>query len=710
MSLKLISHVNRDGDLIEAWLKYYLRLGVERFHLVVHGTSDENDRLLALEDSYPITIEDHYQGPFHLEHKKNRLDAVLARHTDQWIVLVDSDEFVEFPCLDIPATIRELDGRGANLMAAPMLQRLTADGSLETPPIIDDPFQTFPLCSVDLYRRMGVKAEITKFPLFFCVNGTRLAEGGNHRPALGFEPRATALLGVTHHFKFRRIVSERLDQRIHSVHPCRNESVQFQEYLESHSNRLPLEGAFVYSREELFRRRLLKQLPVSEPGCQKSTAPLVEGDQTAVSAPESEVPGTELRKEESRSLPMPAGKKIMFVLPPATEFLVDARPYGGRFVGKGCVPEYGLERPLLDLLRRMKEPQLQSLIVCFGQDTISRHLDRDQQAQVVVKCEKEPKSLRDWLRMIREAEPDIIVFAYSWTEAFAWQAPVAAWLAGVRRRVSIHQLIAHPPPPPVRGWSPGNLLRRLIGKRVRYFLSARVSGYVANQTICLSNAVRDDLLKVHGFSARKTITVHPGVSTPTFVPSKMGAAAVRARLGVDPDDFLLVCTASLAEAKGIDILLEVVSRVVRQGISCRCVILGDGPLKEKLQKHANSLGLWDYVFFEGFQEDVRPYLHAGSAFILTSHLEGLPLSVLEAMACGLPSIVTNVGGSAEAVRDQVDGLVVPPANVEAAADAIVYLVTHPDERARMARQARETACQSFDIDHSIDELKRAILG
>ena len=169
MSLKLISHVNRDGDLIEAWLKYYLRLGVERFHLVVHGTPDENDRLLTLEDSYPITIEDSYQGPFHLEQKKNRLDAVLARHTDQWIVLVDSDEFVEFPCLDIPATIRELDGRGANLMAAPMLQRLTADGSLETPPIIDDPFQTFPLCSVDLYRRMGVKAEITKFPLFFCV-------------------------------------------------------------------------------------------------------------------------------------------------------------------------------------------------------------------------------------------------------------------------------------------------------------------------------------------------------------------------------------------------------------------------------------------------------------------------------------------------------------------------------------------------------------
>jgi hypothetical protein len=260
MSLKLISHVNADSDLIEAWLKYYLRLGVDRFHLVVHGTPDENDRLLAIKDLYPITIEDTYGGPFHSHEKKNRLDAVLARYTGQWVLLVDSDEFVEFPYRDIPATIRKLNFAHANLMAAPMLQRLTADGSLETPPVIDDPFQMFPLCSVELYNGMGVQADIRKFPLFFCANGTQLAEEGNHHPPLGCEPRATTLLGVTHHFKFRRTVSQRLDKRINSTYLWRHESVQFREYLDSHSNRLPLEGAFAYSREELFRRRLLRKL------------------------------------------------------------------------------------------------------------------------------------------------------------------------------------------------------------------------------------------------------------------------------------------------------------------------------------------------------------------------------------------------------------------------------------------------------------------
>jgi glycosyltransferase involved in cell wall biosynthesis len=190
----------------------------------------------------------------------------------------------------------------------------------------------------------------------------------------------------------------------------------------------------------------------------------------------------------------------------------------------------------------------------------------------------------------------------------------------------------------------------------------------------------------------------------------MGGKAVRARLGVGPEDFLLVCVARLAETKGVDILIQAVSIVARQGISCKCIIVGDGPLKEKLLQQANSQGLWGYVYFEGFQEDVRPYLQAGSAFILTSYQEGLPLLVLEAMACGLPCIVTNVGGCAEAVKDQVVGLVIPPASVEAAADAILFLVTHPHERARMAQASRSRVCEEFDIEAKMAEIKRLILS
>ncbi len=381
----------------------------------------------------------------------------------------------------------------------------------------------------------------------------------------------------------------------------------------------------------------------------------------------------------------------MFVLPRTTEF-------------------GGLERHLLELLARLREPSLHPLIVCFGQDIITARIDDDQRARVTVQCKKEPESFADWFRLIREIRPDIIVFCYSWIGSFPWLAPVAALLAGVKRRFSIQHLVPSLVPPPVQGWSPISIVRRLVGRRTRYLACAFVSGRVINNTICVSDAVRNALVNELRFPPRKTITVRNGVSTSAFFPSKADGAVVRSRLGIGPDEFLLICVARLASAKGVDILLQAVSQVIHQGISCKCIIVGDGPLKETLLEQANGLGLAEVCFFEGFQNSVLPYLQAGSAFILTSHLEGLPFSVLEAMACGLPCIVTNVGGSAEVVAHQIVGLVIPAASVEAAAAAISHLASDPAKRAQMAGQTRDTVCRTFDIENQMGKLAQVLLN
>jgi glycosyltransferase involved in cell wall biosynthesis len=689
--MKLISHVNGDSDLIEAWLRYYLRIGVDSFHLIVHGDLEENQKLFAIRDSYPITIEDTYQGSFHIAEKTRRLDWLLARHIGQWVLLVDSDEFVEFPYGDIPATLRELDGASANVMAGPMLQRLTIDGSLETPPVIDDPFKMFPLCAADLYRRMGVKGDIFKFPLFFCASGTHLAEGGNHHPALGLEPRSTNMRGVTHHFKFRRTVSERLEKRIDSDHPWRHESVQFREYLESHGNHLPLEDTFAYSREELFRRGLLRQLFVPNVGLrQPGSQSVADGRELESIAPEHHVTPAELEGENSQFTSALPDRRIIFVLPGASEF-------------------GGLERHLFGMLRKLRKTQRTPLIVCLDQDLITANMDDHQLAQVRVRCQKQPESLWEWFRLIRGTHPDVIVFCYNSLEAFPWQASLASVLARVQRRISIQHLIPPVPPPPVEGHSLMARLRRLAGRRARYMLKAKLAGRAFHRTICVSNAVRHSLVESYQFLPRKTMAVHNGVSTSAFVPCKGAGTAVRERFDISEGDFLLICAAGLTDAKGIDILIHAVSRTLRQGVSCKCIILGDGPLREKLQKDANSLGLTGYVHFEGFQRNVRPYLQAGSAYILTSRAGELSLSVLEAMACGLPCIVTDVGGNAEAVKHQVTGLVISPDSVDEAESAIMYLATHPHERAEMAKRSRETVCQCFNVDKQMGETVNAIL-
>jgi glycosyltransferase involved in cell wall biosynthesis len=699
MSLRLFSQVNDDSDLIEAWLNYYLRLGVDSFHLIVHGPPAENQKLLAIKANYPITFEDAYQGPFPepistnksgSTEKKKRLDALLARHTGQWVLLVDSDEFVEFPYQDIPETIGMLERAKANLMAAPMLQRLKADGSLDSPPVIEDPFKVFPLCSVDLYRRMGIKSEIFKFPLFYCEHGTELVEEGNHNPPLGLEPKAAGIVGVTHHFKFRQRLSQRLEKRVNSAHNWRNDSISLQEYLIKRSNRLPLDGAFHYSKEELIRRRLLRRLPVLNPASQKSNGEcFTVGKENSLTPPDGALKSTSSRNDKPKAQPPGQGKKIMFVLPKATEF-------------------GGIERHLLELLSRLPQPLPPPTVVCFDRDIITARMDQEQHGQQVVKCVKEPRSLWDWLRIIRKEKPDTIVFLYNSIEAFPWQAPLAAALAGVRKRISIQHLIPPPLPLSAQAKSPRDLLRRLIGRQARNVLklktSARISSYLSSTTVCVSNAVRNALVNVYGFRPGKTIVVLNGVSTSNYSASKTNGAVVRTRLDIDPEEFVLVCAARLVEEKGIDVLIRAVSRVVRQGVPCKCIILGDGPLREQLQQKVNLEGLWDYVFFEGFQPDVRPYLQAASAFILTSYLEGLPISILEAMASGLPCIVTNVGGNAEAIENGVTGLVIPPGSAEAAADAIVYLATNPEKRLEMAGKTREVVQRLFDLDKTMSEL------
>lgn len=197
------------------------------------------------------------------EEKARRVNSILASLPAGWILIVDSDEFVELPYDDAERTIRVLDRLGVTALCAPLLQRLAADFSLNTPGVIDDPFTALPLCSADLYRAMGVIAADAKYPLFLKSAETTI-EGGNHHPPNGPATILSGVLGVTHHFKWRRTVMQRLTSRANSAHTWRHESAGFLAYLDAHGLRLPGTDTFMYSRRELFRRKLLRRASVSD--------------------------------------------------------------------------------------------------------------------------------------------------------------------------------------------------------------------------------------------------------------------------------------------------------------------------------------------------------------------------------------------------------------------------------------------------------------
>lgn len=375
--------------------------------------------------------------------------------------------------------------------------------------------------------------------------------------------------------------------------------------------------------------------------------------------------------------------------------------------------EYGgAEIHLLQLIRGLRDSVLQLSVLCIEKDVFSERLDAGQSVEVI-KCERPLESFRDWVLLFRGLQPgiDVAVFVYSWLWWFPVKAHVAARIAGIRKLYAIQHALPPAAPPRVRVNSLRDVLRRLVGKRARHLIRSKMTPKLWDKTVCVSDAVRNALIKDHKFAETKIVTVHNGVSLTEFAPSSVDGISIRRRLGFDANQFVLTCSTRLAEHKGVDVLLRGMAQAVRQGVSCKCMILGDGPQRDELLQQARETHLLGHVFFEGFQSDVRPYLHTSCAFILTSYTEGGggPLSVLEAMACGLPCIVTGVGGSVEAITDRVNGLVIAPASPEAVADAISYLAAHPAERERMGRTARMTACERFNIDDRMAEIKLAIL-
>jgi glycosyltransferase involved in cell wall biosynthesis len=372
----------------------------------------------------------------------------------------------------------------------------------------------------------------------------------------------------------------------------------------------------------------------------------------------------------------------------------------------------GSEKHLLELLRRLDDGNVQSVVLCTDSDPYTQRLKEGCHSSVAVRSEQSLKSIRDWLRVFREIKPDVVVLVYGTLWILPWVAAVAARLAGIQKLYAIHHLMPLPPQDPriLEIKSPRDILRRVFGKRVRKLLTVRVPPHLCNKTICVSNAVRNSLIEQYRFPARKMLTIHNGVSPREFALSRGDGIAIRAELEIHSDEFVLVCTARLSTEKGIDILLSAMGQIIQKDPSCKCIIIGEGSLKEKLLEQVKSLGLGRHVFMEGFRADVRPYLCAADAFVLTSQIEGLPFSVLEAMACGLPCVVTNVGGNAEAVAHNVNGLVVNPSSVDEVVQAIIYLRTHPQERARMAHASRSRVCEEFDIEVRMADIKRLILS
>ena len=218
----------------------------------------------------------------------------------------------------------------------------------------------------------------------------------------------------------------------------------------------------------------------------------------------------------------------------------------------------------------------------------------------------------------------------------------------------------------------------------------------AAAVVTVSDANLTQITGAFGVPASRVHVIPCGVDTTWFTPTRRETSGVP----------LIVCVARLNPVKQLDMLIRSCGMLRDRGVAFRCVIVGDGPDRAMLETLRADLRLEEAVALPGAAEQsvVRDWWQRASVAVLSSRSEGMPVSLMEAAACGVPAVAPAVGGILELIDDGVTGIVTPPNNAVALASALARLLVDGSERQRMGAAARRRAEERFSRSRQIDRL------
>ena len=216
-------------------------------------------------------------------------------------------------------------------------------------------------------------------------------------------------------------------------------------------------------------------------------------------------------------------------------------------------------------------------------------------------------------------------------------------------------------------------------------------------TIAVSEQVRESMPPR---LARRTEVIIHGVDVAAIGARRSERSDARAELGIRPDEVVVVTVANLRSNKDYPTLLRAARRLIDQGLPVIFLSVGQGPLASEIEEEHKHLELGDRFRLLGYRDDPVRVLEAADVFCLASRYEGLPISMLEALAVGLPVVATRVGGVPSVVTEGREGLLVEPGDPAALANAISRMV--PKEARAAYAAAAVARSRDFHIDEAIE--------
>jgi glycosyltransferase involved in cell wall biosynthesis len=234
--------------------------------------------------------------------------------------------------------------------------------------------------------------------------------------------------------------------------------------------------------------------------------------------------------------------------------------------------------------------------------------------------------------------------------------------------------------------------------RPRRILANRLLLKDGDRVVAVGGAVREALQRNEGIPASRIRTIYNGVNLAPFLANGQDRQAIRRSLGLAATDFVAITVARLDYLKDHATAVTALARLRAEMPAARLVLVGEGPERQRVEQQVQSLGLGDAVLLLGLRKDVDHLLHAADAFLLTSISEGIPLTVIEAMAAGLPVVATDVGGVREVVLHGESGFLTPAKDAAAIAERLRQLAQQPVLAAEMGRRGRQRALDHFSAE------------
>ncbi len=359
----------------------------------------------------------------------------------------------------------------------------------------------------------------------------------------------------------------------------------------------------------------------------------------------------------------------------------------------------GAQRYVYDLATNLPKGEFEAVVACGEGNLLKEKLEEAnikvialENSQREISASKDFKTLKYLVKIIREEKPDVVHLNSSKIGLLGSLAVL--YLKLTPKNYHLKTIFT------THGWA-FNERTRPVWWRAVFYLCHYLTAIICNTTIAVSEKAKRDA--DFPFIQDKIKVVYNGISVFDTLPAKE-ALRILTKDSKKPGQTVIFSASELHLNKGVDVAVRGLALLNEEtrGKIIYCVA-GEGEEKERIQNLVSKMNLQDSVRLLGFVPDAKKLLSACDIFLLPSRTEALPYALLEAGRMGLPTIASCVGGIPEVVKDMQNGILVHPRNPKEIAEAILYMLDHPEKQKEFGSEIKKTVLNFFSLEKMISE-------